>query len=130
MESGSGTAGRSSSLYAGRNRILVALLALFDLAGRVFGRRTPAGRDGSSASRARIVLHTDDVVGPFDQRLLGTNVPAWLSPDVVASDQFRALAVASGTTMLRLPGGSWSNNYDWLGCELGDPDQCRLDLGV
>ena len=32
--------------------------------------------------------------------------------------------VASGTTLLRLPGGSWSNHYDWLGCELGDPQRC------
>ena len=32
--------------------------------------------------------------------------------------------MASGTTLLRMPGGSWSNDYDWLGCELGDPQRC------
>ena len=69
-------------------------------------------------------MHTDEVTGPFDRRLLGTNVPAWLSPDLVADPEFRALTVASGTTLLRLPGGSWSDDYDWLGCELGDPQQC------
>ena len=26
--------------------------------------------------------------------------------------------------MIRMPGGSWSDAYDWLGCELGDPERC------
>jgi hypothetical protein len=73
----------------------------------------------------RIVVRTDDVVGPFDPRLLGTNVPAWLDPGAVASEEFRRLTMASGATMLRLPGGSWSNHYDWLGCELDDPQRCE-----
>ncbi len=45
----------------------------------------PARPDGIRLGRAggsdhRIVVHTDEVVGPFDRRLLGTNVPAWLLP--------------------------------------------------
>lgn len=28
-------------------------------------------------------------------------------------------------TLIRLPGGSWSNSYDWLACEQGDADGCH-----
>jgi hypothetical protein len=79
----------------------------------------------SHQAETPIELHTDDVVSPFDRRLLGTNVPAWLLPELVRDPVFRDQLVASGTTLLRLPGGSWSNGYDWLDCELGDPDRCQ-----
>jgi hypothetical protein len=82
---------------------------------------------GSTAQsgKKQITIRTDKVVAAFDRRLLGTNVPAWLLPQLVADQTFRALTVASGTTMLRLPGGSWSSDYDWLGCERGDPNACK-----
>ena len=83
------------------------------------------GSAGLGGSNHQIVVHTDEVIGAFDRRLLGTNVPAWLLPDLVADPEFRELTVASGTTLLRLPGGSWSDDYDWLGCELGDPQRCK-----
>jgi hypothetical protein len=72
-----------------------------------------------------IVVRVDQVTSPFDRRVLGTNVPAWLSPQVVGSEQFHRMLAASGTTLLRLPGGSWSNGYDWLGCEMGDAERCE-----
>lgn len=61
---------------------------------------------------------------PIDRRVLGTNLPAWLGPAAVADPAFREAAIASGTTLIRMPGGSWSNLYDWSGCERGDPDRC------
>ena len=84
---------------------------------------------GAPAGQGKIVVQTSQPIAAFDHRVLGTNVPAWLSPEVVASDQFRELVRASGTTLLRLPGGSWSNGYDWLGCEQSDPHRC-LRTGV
>ena len=30
----------------------------------------------------------------------------------------------SGTTLLRMPGGSWSNSYNWSACEVGDAERC------
>jgi hypothetical protein len=69
-------------------------------------------------------VRTAENIRPFDRRLLGTNVPAWLLPELVADQAFRDLTVASGATLLRLPGGSWSNEYDWSGCELEDPERC------
>ena len=79
----------------------------------------PARRSGT------VVVHADEVVARFDPRLLGTNVPAWLSPQIVASDAFRVVTEALGTTVLRMPGGSWSDSYDWLGCEMGTPNACQ-----
>lgn len=74
---------------------------------------------------AEIVVRPDQVVASFDRRLLGANVPAWLSPELVTDPRFAQLIDAAGITSLRLPGGSWSNHYDWLACEMDDPDRCE-----
>ena len=55
----------------------------------------------------------------FDARLLGSNLPAWLGPTRFANATFRARIMASGVTLMRIPGGSWSDSYDWLDCENG-----------
>lgn len=54
----------------------------------------------------------------IDPRLLGSNLPAWLGPARLQDAAFRARTIALGVTVLRLPGGSWSNGYGWLSCEL------------
>ncbi|HWC68132.1 MAG TPA: hypothetical protein VG478_08710 [Acidimicrobiales bacterium] len=84
--------------------------------------RTTPGSDAAAA--AEIVIHTDRPLAPLDERLLGTNVPAWVGPDRLADDGFVRTTLASGATVLRMPGGSWSNHYDWLGCQLGDEELC------
>lgn len=61
---------------------------------------------------------------PIDPRLFGTNAPAWVGPDHLADPAFRARVKELGTTVVRMPGGSWSSSYDWLGCERGDADTC------
>lgn len=61
---------------------------------------------------------------PIDPRLLGTNVPAWLGPERLAATWFLDAIEESGTTTIRMPGGSWSNEYDWVACELGFDDEC------
>ncbi|NTV99877.1 MAG: alpha-L-arabinofuranosidase [Oscillochloris sp.] len=62
---------------------------------------------------------------PLDQRLFGTNVPAWVGAKLADKDVIAA-TTALGTSVLRLPGGSWSNSYSWLDCEMGnrDSDDC------
>ena len=65
-----------------------------------------------------------DSARPLDRRLFGTNVPAWLGPDRLADPAFLAATMALGTTLLRFPGGSWSNGYDWLACERGVEPDC------
>lgn len=71
-----------------------------------------------------IAIDVGKVSGTFDRRMLGTNVPAWVRPEKLADPRFQELAVASGASVVRMPGGSWSSSYDWLACENGDADGC------
>jgi hypothetical protein len=64
-----------------------------------------------------IVVKTTAPTTPFDHRLLGTNVPAWLGTQRLEDPDFQAKTLALGTSLVRMPGGSWSNGYDWLACE-------------
>jgi hypothetical protein len=61
---------------------------------------------------------------PFDRRLLGTNLPAWIAPDRLAQADLQRRITDLGPTLLRMPGGSWSNAYSWEACERGSADGC------
>jgi hypothetical protein len=52
-----------------------------------------------------------------DRRILGTNLPTWPNPTRLEDPVLRARLVAAGLTVIRMPGGSWSNSYGWLSCE-------------
>lgn len=54
---------------------------------------------------------------PISPLVLGSNVPAWLNPGRLAYSRFRTRSTAAGLSIVRMPGGSWSNSYDWLACE-------------
>lgn len=54
---------------------------------------------------------------PVDTRVLGTNLPAWVNPQRMGNDAFRRRTTAANFSTIRIPGGSWSNAYDWLACE-------------
>jgi hypothetical protein len=71
-----------------------------------------------------VTIDIDGAATPFDRRLLGTNAPAWISPQRLAEPEFRQQLLDMGTTVLRMPGGSWSNGYHWLACENADGDEC------
>ncbi|MEF3273685.1 MAG: alpha-L-arabinofuranosidase [Chloroflexus sp.] len=60
---------------------------------------------------------------PFSRQLLGTNVPAWLNPSRLSDETFIKRTTDLGLTLLRMPGGSWSNAYAWADCETGS-DTC------
>ena len=79
-----------------------------------------AGRGGARPT-ADVVVHDGGPGTPFDRRLLGTNLPAWVGPAQLADPAFVAATIASGATVIRMPGGSWSDGYDWLACENGAP---------
>ncbi|MEO5900971.1 MAG: alpha-L-arabinofuranosidase, partial [Ilumatobacteraceae bacterium] len=64
-----------------------------------------------------VTVDAQDPGTTFDRRLLGTNLPAWVGPGRLADPAFRAGVVSSGTTVIRMPGGSWSDDYDWSACE-------------
>jgi hypothetical protein len=71
-----------------------------------------------------IVVFADRPSQPFDRNLLGTNVPAWLGPERLRTSPLQQRVIDLGPSLIRLPGGSWSNHYAWLGCELGDAETC------
>ncbi|MCB0131917.1 MAG: hypothetical protein KDD78_13755, partial [Caldilineaceae bacterium] len=66
---------------------------------------------------------------PIDARLLGSNLPAWLTASRFGDATFQARTAASGVTVVRMPGGSWSNAYGWLSCELRANQSNALPCG-
>lgn len=61
---------------------------------------------------------------PVTDSLLGTNLPAWLNSEHTENETFIERIKSAGTSLIRIPGGSWSNGYNWLACEMGDSDNC------
>jgi hypothetical protein len=83
-----------------------------------------ADSDGQDLTADAIVVDVGAPGTPFDRRLLGTNVGAWLG-DRFEQPQFGDALRAAGATHIRMPGGSWSNSYDWLACEMDDASGCN-----
>ncbi len=73
----------------------------------------------ASGYTATIQIDAGTALTPFSPFMLGSNLPAWLEAWRLNDPTFRARTKASGLRLLRLPGGSWSNTYGWLSCELG-----------
>lgn len=76
-----------------------------------------ASANAAPDARANIVIHPNTSLGAFDDRLLGSNLPLWLG-DYLKDETFRARTRASGVRTLRIPGGSTSDEYGWLSCEM------------
>ena len=79
---------------------------------------------GSAQIDDEIVVDLTAAPVPFDRRLLGSNAPAWIPPDRLRDPVFQQQLIDLGTTVLRMPGGSWSDGYDWLACETRDAANC------
>ncbi|MEX0331882.1 MAG: hypothetical protein AB3N64_10705 [Puniceicoccaceae bacterium] len=47
--------------------------------------------------------------------LLGTNLALWYEPEYLGTDEFQEFLKEWGPGLIRLPGGSWSNEYYWNG---------------
>ncbi|MCA9978963.1 MAG: hypothetical protein KC413_24550, partial [Anaerolineales bacterium] len=67
----------------------------------------------------QITINASALPQSIDRRVLGTNLPAWIGRDSIEDETFIARTIASGVTLIRIPGGSWSNGYNWLACETG-----------
>ncbi len=85
----------------------------------------PVASATSYDSLPLISVDTSAETALFDPRLLGTNVPAWLGSTRFNDETFLSQLRNSGTTLVRMPGGSWSNSYDWLGCEMANEETCH-----
>ncbi len=66
-----------------------------------------------------IIIDANSAGTAVDPRIRGTNLPAWLGPDRTEDQTFIARTKAAQPTVIRIPGGSWSNGYNWLACERG-----------
>lgn len=71
----------------------------------------------SSGGGSTIVIDGTAEGTAVDPRIFGTNAPAWLNPSRLENQTFINRTKAAGITLIRLPGGSWSNSYNWLDCE-------------
>jgi len=85
--------------------------------------------NGGEVLTATIAIQAGGPITPVSSYLRASNLPAWLGPNRFNDSTFRARTRASGLTMLRMPGGSWSNEYGWLSCELGQNASGRLNCG-
>lgn len=73
-----------------------------------------------------ITIEAEGSITTVNPLIYGSNLPTWLGGTRLENPTFRARAAASGVTILRLPGGSYSNNYDWRACETGDTSNCMV----
>ncbi|MCB8945998.1 MAG: alpha-L-arabinofuranosidase [Ardenticatenaceae bacterium] len=64
-----------------------------------------------------ITINHNDTAIPLNPHILGSNLPIWLTKDRMTDSNFLAQTQMSGLSLIRIPGGSWSNYYDWLACE-------------
>lgn len=103
---------------AGRRAVLGAcVIAVVTIASCSTNDDAGAPAVTSGAPDGTIVVDVAGTSIPFDHRLLGTNAPAWISPTQLTDPSFHEKLIDMGTSVLRMPGGSWSNAYDWLACE-------------
>lgn len=74
-----------------------------------------------TAKRPEIRIALQGKARTFDpQLILGSNLPSWLGRAAFENETFRARVRTAKYGYLRMPGGSFSNNYGWLSCELGE----------
>lgn len=85
---------------------------------RLIGNPTPP------ITSATVRIQPNGPAIPLDYRVRGTNLATWSGPDRLNNATFRARTIASGVTVIRLPGGSWSNTFDWRNCEVNGGGVC------
>ena len=77
---------------------------------------TPVYAVKDTSASARLRIHTNEVVERADRhKLIGTNVSLWTEPTLLAESRFREGIRDWAPGLIRLPGGSWSNEYYWNG---------------
>lgn len=84
----------------------------------MLGLVAPAQRSAQAANQYTFTIQVNQVVATINPLMRGSNAPSWLGDQRYADPLFRARTKYSGLKYLRIPGGSWSNMYGWLGCEM------------
>lgn len=105
--------------------ITILFIALFN------GQRSSAANNISADSQsdptqitANISFNVNANGTNINSHILGTNLPAWLGPHRTENSTFANRTKVTQSHLFRIPGGSWSNGYDWVACETGDYDNC------
>ena len=106
--------------------LLIALLSVVSLRTPVEAQPHSSINTANTPSQptASISFNINAAGTPINRHLLGTNLPAWINPNRTEESTLINRTVANGTPLLRIPGGSWSNGYNWLACEMGDTNNC------
>ncbi len=81
-------------------------------------------QNSPTETNASISFNVNAAGKDINPYLLGTNLPAWLGTARTQNNTFINRTKTLNTPMLRLPGGSWSNGYNWLACENNDGSKC------
>ena len=73
-----------------------------------------------------ITIEAGGTITTVNPLIYGSNSPTWLGGTRLENPTFRARAAASGVTIWKFAGGSYSNNYHWRACETGDTANCMV----
>ena len=66
--------------------------------------------------RASLTVQADSVIETTDRhRLIGTNATLWMTPEYLADNRLEEALAAWKPALIRMPGGSWSDQYYWNG---------------
>lgn len=66
--------------------------------------------------RASLTVQADSVIETTDRhRLIGTNATLWMTPEYLADIRLKEALAAWKPALIRMPGGSWSDQYYWNG---------------
>lgn len=79
----------------------------------------PVAIAAPSSPNALISFDANATPTPINMHNLGTNLPMWLGPNRTENGMFIGRTQAASPTIIRIPGGTRSNGYDWLACETG-----------
>jgi alpha-L-arabinofuranosidase len=97
----------------------------------ILGCTAPVPQSAQAATVYNFTIHPGQTIANVSPLMLGSNAPSWLG-DRYTNTTFRDRTKFSGLKYLRIPGGSWSDMYGWLGCEtrtfkVGQSYQCGGD---
>jgi hypothetical protein len=132
---GSRRRAQSAGLYAVACEVVVEATAMTSLregkaGSRVRGDGVGAADGARQFNRARRSRPSDRRTHRRGRRRIRPTAPRHERSCLAPSEprccpQFGEVTTASDTTLLRVPGGSWSDGYDSLGSELEDPQRCN-----
>lgn len=117
-----------------RSFLFISILTILFIALSI-GQQSYAANNISATSQnttaqttANISFDVNATGTDINPLVLGTNLPAWLAPSRTKNNTFINRTIATDVPLMRIPGGSWSNFYEWSNCEMNNV--CPWTWGV